>query len=874
LSFPVAIFFFLIGSLAAVASDQVVPAQKQEEGPETPITPVTPDRSRTELNLLGQTDTKAGESRRNENVQFNLVDNNAQKELNIRIGTTATIVTQFDPVRNYFGAEYGAPPTVPAHVNGLRGSGVHGMAWFGHLNSVFTARSFFQVGPVRPAHENDYGFALLIPLWKGVRWQVDGSQRKIRGQVNGNILIPLPEERTPLVAGAEERAFIQRILDAYPKELPNRPDIDPRMLNTNAPQVIDSDFFHSRMDQELPGDSRLVADYQFTLQNVDAFQLIKGQNPDTTTRSHKARLTWIKTLSHSRLLEATVGFDRVGSLLVPEPNSPGSHVLIGGLTSINGSTMIPVNRAQNDFRYAVRYRQESGSHQWTIGAEVVRRQLNGYDSDNHMELGTYSFRNNFGNDAITNLRLGRPTTYWKSIGLIHRGFRNWDMAAYAGDRWSVNGTLTVDYGLRWRGLTRPTEVNNLTQLPYASDWNNFGPSVGLAVRLPGNWGVWRTAGAVHFGEIFPATYQQARFNQPYNTKNIVNDPPLLNPLSALGPGPRRGVLYDFAPDLRLPYVVQYNASWELQPARDWTVQLGYVGSRGVKLLTHWYFNRPQWPEGVVPSTGEINDRRPDPQYLDKRYLLNGSKSWFDAARVSVTSRSWKGLSFEASYWFSKSIDLGGDYTNTAYDTDSFRNVSQVEQGIHADVRARSRFDQPHAFLSRQSYQIPWFTSSPKVLRRAFSGWTVSGVVLLKSGTPFTVGTGSDAPGYGNVDGISGDRPNLLDPSILGRTIGDPDTSRERLPRSAFAYLRPGERAGNLGRYTFRRGGIYNVNASLSRSFTLPREARLVFRIESINFLNTPQFAEPGFNMADPNFGAITNTLNEGRNFRFHLSVSL
>src|SRR5947207_402653 len=34
------------------------------------------DARRLELNLIGKTNTAAGESRRNENVQFNLVDNN------------------------------------------------------------------------------------------------------------------------------------------------------------------------------------------------------------------------------------------------------------------------------------------------------------------------------------------------------------------------------------------------------------------------------------------------------------------------------------------------------------------------------------------------------------------------------------------------------------------------------------------------------------------------------------------------------------------------------------------------------------------------------------------------------------------------------
>ena len=63
--------------------------------------------TRTELNLLGQTDTASGESRRNENVQINLIDNNVLKELNQRIGTTATTVKDFQIDQGYFGTEFG-----------------------------------------------------------------------------------------------------------------------------------------------------------------------------------------------------------------------------------------------------------------------------------------------------------------------------------------------------------------------------------------------------------------------------------------------------------------------------------------------------------------------------------------------------------------------------------------------------------------------------------------------------------------------------------------------------------------------------------------------------------------------------------------------
>jgi hypothetical protein len=45
-----------------------------EDAPETPTPQAPADDKRTELNLIGKTEVQAGESRRNENVQFNLIE--------------------------------------------------------------------------------------------------------------------------------------------------------------------------------------------------------------------------------------------------------------------------------------------------------------------------------------------------------------------------------------------------------------------------------------------------------------------------------------------------------------------------------------------------------------------------------------------------------------------------------------------------------------------------------------------------------------------------------------------------------------------------------------------------------------------------------
>ena len=78
--------------------------------------------------------------------------------------------------------------------------------------------------------------------------------------------------------------------------------------------------------------------------------------------------------------------------------------------------------------------------------------------------------------------------------------------------------------------------------------------------------------------------------------------------------------------------------------------------------------------------------------------------------------------------------------------------------------------------------------------------------------------------------------------------------------------------GSLGFNTFRRGGIRNMNAALARTWTLHSDWQTTFRAESINFFNTPQFADPNPDLSSPAFGKITNTLNDGRSFQFTLQL--
>src|SRR5260370_26739970 len=106
-----------------------------------------------------------------------------------------------------------------------------------------------------------------------------------------------------------------------------------------------------------------------------AFEFVAGQNPDTNTKSHNARLTWNHLFDPRSFIDFTFGFDRVHSLLVPEPNAVGPQVIIGtSYQSLGPTATVPVDRITNRFRYAAIYRRQIGHHSLIAGSESDRDQ--------------------------------------------------------------------------------------------------------------------------------------------------------------------------------------------------------------------------------------------------------------------------------------------------------------------------------------------------------------------------------------------------------------------------------------------------------------------------------------------------------------------
>lgn len=127
--------------------------------PEKPASKSTeaPARSQPRLTTSGQ---------RNENVAIWFIDTNAVKEANVRVGTTATAVAEPLAETHYFAAEHGRPAGEMLMLRPVAApSSWHGEGFWSHQNSIFNARTFFQVGSVKPSHRNFYGGRLtgLLP---------------------------------------------------------------------------------------------------------------------------------------------------------------------------------------------------------------------------------------------------------------------------------------------------------------------------------------------------------------------------------------------------------------------------------------------------------------------------------------------------------------------------------------------------------------------------------------------------------------------------------------------------------------------------------------------------------------------------------------
>jgi hypothetical protein len=315
----------------------------------------------------------------------------------------------------------------------------------------------------------------------------------------------------------------------------------------------------------------------------------------------------------------------------------------------------------------------------------------------------------------------------------------------------------------------------------------------------------------------------------------------------------------------------------------------YVGLSGVHLPNGWF---PNGYAGASPGFAPFTNFDASGNVLGgfgpEAVMTNGSHSSYHALQTSATMNQSKiGMSFQASYTFSKSIDntsaiLGGPAANSSV---ILQTVPQNPLDMEAE-RGPSTFDVTHVFTLSVFQALPldkvsFLRPASKKLTR---GWQILNITTLTSGSPFTVFSGEQQTGVGAA---GADRPDQ---------IGTPDFSTSRNVRedyfglgadnSSFFHIPigvaggtgpNGGRFGTLGRSTFRGPGYHNFDFSLIKDTSFGSRGKnelciLQFRAEFFNAFNIVNFGLPNNVVRGSGFGIINKTAGTSRQIQFSLKL--
>lgn len=322
------------------------------------------------------------------------------------------------------------------------------------------------------------------------------------------------------------------------------------------------------------------------------------------------------------------------------------------------------------------------------------------------------------------------------------------------------------------------------------------------------------------------------------------------------------------------------------------------------------------PRAIIAASARVPYLGLDP--TDSVILQSSGYSIYHAGLLNITRKFSKGYTLNASYTFSKSIDIGStDPGSTAAsgrpDTPNLGLVVQGDQRNLEANRGLSDFDRTHRFTASFAWEIPSFGSKSRFL----TGWRLSGFGQWQSGTPFSIfasnaqflrNTASSAfleqyrgiqllgvqrvinangqlveygRTYFNVGSGSGTifeaafgRPSVRSLELLLRR-NCPDITRcyfntnqdPNNPDTALITALGG--FGNLGRNILRGPSQKRVDFSIQKVTNLTERLVLELKWDIFNAFNFVNFANPNSDLSDEtDFGQITRTIGAPRVMQF------
>jgi hypothetical protein len=478
---------------------------------------------------------------------------------------------------------------------------------------------------------------------------------------------------------------------------------------------------------------------------------------------------------------------------------------------------------------------------------------------------------------------------------------------YKGVPYEVNGQLsnligqdpsgpTPAGGFRFQTVGKNSA--NPHQPLYDEDYNNFAPRVGFNYSPgfnsgwlskltggPGNMSV-RGGYGVYYDRVFGNIVRNSSTNPPFqNTFNNfpvdilqnVARPTTIGSDATIEDGAELAVnLFPLAGNnifqqhFATPYTQTWNFGFQRQFMGNSLVEADYIGSHGVNLLRALDAQAASVRRinAITGANNAINPNSTRANYLNG--VLNtafGSTgavvnvglghSTYNAMALRFTKRltesSFGAGQFQAAYTWSHSIDNAPDPLDAGRGNRSLpRDSSGFAGGLTAE-RGNSDFDTRHRFVANFIYELP-FKSSNGVVNQIVGNWSVTGIVTLQSGTPFSI--------FGNVDsggtGLSQRASFAAAGQGLSPTANETERARTQVGPSRSLFRQPvaGE-IGNVQRNSFYGDGYQNTDLSVIKRFPLSESVKLRIQADFFNLFNNVNLFNPSNTLGQNSIGQTT-----------------
>ncbi|MBM3762420.1 MAG: TonB-dependent receptor [Acidobacteria bacterium] len=530
---------------------------------------------------------------------------------------------------------------------------------------------------------------------------------------------------------------------------------------------------------------------------------------------------------------------------------------------------------------------QKGKHLIKMGADFAQRYVT-FDQA-RQPRGQFSFDGVYTGSAFADFMLGYVRTSLINPVATSTRLKNLWQSYFINDDWRPTSRLTMNFGMRcdYFGPYQQADdrIVNITQNGYVvgnlfdtktspygrsmirPDRNNWGPRFGFAYRPAFlNDAVIRAGYGVYFTpQISNAIFAMAEGAQATAGANIVGSPSGVPNLFFNNPfaGAQTSGALNFAvsndPDMRDSYIQQWNFNLQKKLPGNIVVDMGYVGSKGTKLIvTFEDLNRPiALIDPRVPGQATINARRPNQAFQrNVRSDKSVGNSTYHAFQMKLERRMAKGMTFLSAYTWSHSISGPNDIGGQVGGGNFIGAPQDVYNGIND--RATSGFDVRHRQVNTVLYDLPFFRNSTnKVLKGAMGGWQASTIMTFQGGFPGPVTANIDTTGTG-----INSRPDQL-PGQNGNLPGDQRSWTRWFHTGAFvAADRNPSAYGRFGTSprtdAIRLPGIINADFSVNKSFRITETMRFEFRTEVFNIMNhfNPEPGSVDRNVRSQTYGSV------------------